>query len=52
MESWVVPVAEPSELIVPMTMSPKAALAMANVPFVVEAELYWETVAEVKAAVP
>ena len=51
-ESWIVPVAEPSELIVPITMSPKAALAKANVPLVVEAALYWETVADVNAAVP
>ena len=47
-----VPVAEPSELIVPITMSPRAAPVRANVPVVVWAVLCEGAVADVNAAVP
>lgn len=47
-----VPVADPSELMLPMTMSPKAAPVSANVPVVVPAALYCGAVAALNAAVP
>jgi hypothetical protein len=50
--SKVVPVADPSELIEPITMSPSATPDKANVPVVVCAALYCGAVAAVNAAVP
>ena len=51
MANRTVPVADPSELMVPITMSPRAAPVSANVPVVVPAELYCGAVDALNAAV-